>query len=438
VIRGSATVAGTFANITITASNAIAPPSVVTGLSIVVGDIDTNVIGDFTGPIARHPILNGNLGGVVTLKTAKNGGYSGKLTMGASTYAFKGRLNVATATNATTTITVKRAKLTSVRLTFALSAATQTITVGSITDGVNTTTFNGWRNKWLKTKVDKTPALAYFGYYTLGLELPLLSQGNVTVPQGTGYASFTVNSGTGKLNVVGKLSDGTAFTTATYVGPTGQVVVFKAIYASKTRGSVVGSLTIDQEAPADINDNTLVGTVSWWKPAQAGRAYATGFGPLDLDALGSRYNPPAALTPVMTITPPVPAGQINALVELVEANVESAAPQTTVPAANQTGFSVSTANKAVADPVNNPRKMTLVINAKTGVISGKFTLSAPHPFGGSPAVITRVVSYLGLIINNGSAQQGWGYFLLPQLPSNATEKATATPILSGQAVFEKL
>jgi hypothetical protein len=82
--------------------------------------------------------------------------------------------------------------------------------------------------------------------------------------------------------------------------------------------------------------------------------------------------------------------------------------------------------------------MTLVINAKTGAISGKFTLSAPHPFGDKPAVINRVVSYFGLIINNGSVEQGWGYFLLPQLPANATEKTTATPILSGQAVFEKI
>jgi hypothetical protein len=121
--------------------------------------------------------------------------------------------------------------------------------------------------------------------------------------------------------------------------------------------------------------------------------------------------------------------------------VETAAPITTVPAANQTGFSVTTTNSAVADVVNNPRRMTLVITSRTGVISGRFSLSGAHPFassGGTPATINRTVNYLGLIINNGTLQQGWGYFLLPQLPSNAAEKMTATPILSGQAVFEKL
>jgi hypothetical protein len=351
-------------------------------------------------------------------------------------------------------VTISRGKtLPALVMTFALDAATQLISVGDIQEitdrfSANVANFTGWRYSWTKVKGGpKFPARDYNGYYTLGLELPLLSQGNATIPQGTGYASFTVNSGTGRLNVAGKLSDGTAFTTATYVGPTGEVAVFKTLYSSKARGSVVGSLEIDKMTVSPTaagtvvdsfdQDNTLAGTVSWWKPAQAGRAYAVGFGPLDLDAVGSRYTPPATGVPVMGITAPLAAGQINALVELVEANVESAAPQTTVPAANQTGFSVSTANKAVADPVNNPRKMTLVINAKTGAISGKFTLSAPHPQGGTPAIINRVVSYFGLIINNGSDQQGWGYFLLPQLPTGL-ESVSTTPVLSGQAVVDQV
>lgn len=295
VIRGSATTAGTYSNITITASNAIAPPSVVTGLSIVVTDIDTNVIGDFTGPIARHPVLNGNLGGVVTLKTAKNGGYTGRLTMGTASYAFKGRLNVATATNATTTITVKRSRLTSVRLTFALSAATQTITVGSITDGVNTTTFTGWRNKWLRTKLVPNPAAEFAGYYTVGLNIQ--NGSSEVIPQGSGYASFTVNAGTGKLTVAGRLADGSAFTTATYVGPNGQVLVFRTLYAATARGSVLGNLTILKPSETMLADNAVGGTLNWLKPfnpALTDRLYRAGFQET-LTAVGRVYVPPVGV-----------------------------------------------------------------------------------------------------------------------------------------------
>lgn len=414
--------------------------------NLLVNPLDMGLIGAFTGPVDRNASLNGNLGGIINFTTTKTGTYSGKLTMGSKTYSFKGALNSAVSDPTNPSVTVKVSRGSALRpllVSFRLNSAgfvtgpTLLLTRGTITDGRTICEFDGWRNTWLKTKVNPTPALAYSGYYTLGLELPLLLQGNMTIPQGTGYASFTVNSATGKLSVAGRLADGTAFTTATYVGPTGEIAVFRTIYSSKALGSVLGSLTIDDLVPNDINDNTLAGTLSWWKPAQAGRAYAAGFGPFDLVAVGSRYNPPAAGTPVMSITPPAVVGQVNAVVELLGANIETATPQATVPAANQTGFSVTTANKAVADVLNNPRKMTATINAKTGAVTGSVTLSAGHPFGGSPAVITRKFSYFALIVNNGVVQQAWGYYLLPQLPANAVEKVTATPILSGQAVFEK-
>jgi hypothetical protein len=445
-ITGAATVDGTF-NVTITMTNGITPAPAPLFATLVITPINANVIGEFTGPIERHP-LNGNLGGMVSVKTTKNGAYTGRVTMGALSYGFKGALvSGAGGPNPVATVTISRGRtLPALVMNFALDAATQLVSVGEIkeiTDRLssNVATFTGWRYSWLKSTVNPTPALAYSGYYTLGLELPLLLQGNASIPQGTGYASFTVNSGTGRATVSGRLSDGTAFTTATYVGPTGEMLVFGALYAANARGSVLGSLDIDQLTPSNLDDNRITGTVSWFKPAQAGRSYAAGFGPFDMEAVGSRYNPPATGVPVMSIAPPTIPGQVNALVELTGGNVETAAPITTVPAANQTGFSVTTTNSAVADVVNNPRKMTLVITSRTGVISGRFALSGAHPFassGGTPATINRTVNYLGLIINNGSLQQGWGYFLLPQMPSNAAEKMTATPILSGQAVFEKL
>jgi hypothetical protein len=184
-------------------------------------------------------------------------------------------------------------------------------------------------------------------------------------------------------------------------------------------------------------DNTLEGEVIWWKPAQAGRAYAAGFGPIDLTAVGSRYVPPVTGVRVMGLVDPVFPSSINSVVELVEANVENAGVSTTVPAANQTGFNVAINNRAAADVINNPRRMTLVINARTGLLTGRFALSEAHPFGGTPNPVNRTVNYQAMIIGNGVTQQGFGYFLLPQLPSSQFERVTATPILSGQVIFDK-
>jgi autotransporter-associated beta strand protein len=455
-ITGAATVDGNFSNVTITMSNGLTPAPAPLFARLTITGLSENVIGEFAGPVERHP-LNGNLGGLVNVRTTKQGTYSGSVAMGASTFRFKGALISAPgSSNTTATVTISRGRtLPALVMSFALDAATQVVSVGEIkeiTDRLNTNvaSFTGWRYAWTKVKGGpNVPARDYNGYYTLGLELPGGLQGTIAnpeIPQGTGYASFTVNAGTGRTNVSGRLADGTAFTTATYVGPDGQVAVFRTIYSSKARGSVVGNLVIDKQTVSGTaagtvvdafdQDNTLTGTVSWWKPAQTGRAYAAGFGPLDLDAVGSRYVAPATGVRVMGLVDPVFPSTINSIVELVEANVENAGLVTTVPAPNQTGFNVAINNRAVADVLNNPRRMTLTINARTGLLTGRFSLSQAHPHGGTPSQVNRTVSYQAMIIGNGLTQQGFGYFLLPQLPSSQFESTSATPILSGQVIFD--
>lgn len=368
--------------------------------------------------------------------------------MGAVGYPFKGKLNVASAANATTTVTVKRARLTAVRLTFALSGTTQTITVGSITDGVNTVGFDGWRYVWAPVKGQPPTAAALGGYYTMAVGLPVGSPligttANENIPQGNGFASFTVNPNNGRLSVAGKLADGTAFTTATYAGPHGQVVIFRTLYAANARGSVLGSVTIDDLNDSNSNNNTVSGGVTWLRPATpatTARLYRAGFGPLDLDVVGSRYVAPLAtdLNPRVLGLASTAIGTPNAVVELTEGRVEGQLPLMNSMDAlvNEISVRVDDKNKALATSAN-PRNVTLVINSKTGAISGKFTLDVP-----TPVRVKRVVSYFGMIVGDGATPnpvvQGQGYFLLPRLPASALEKPTATSILSGLVIFDKL
>jgi hypothetical protein len=319
---------------------------------------------------------------------------------------------------------------------FTLDASTNLLTLGSVTDGVSTAEFDGWRSKWPKAvKGQPAPAAAVAGYYTVGLQFPgggfIL---NPDIPQGTGYATFTANPNTARLSVAGRLADGTAFTSATFVGPTGQVLVFRTLYAANARGSVMGTMMIQEAIPNA--ENTLVGSLNWWRPATpaaTARLYRDGFGPLTIDSVGGRYDPPTAGSIVMGIDPV--KAPFNARISFLEAKVEAA-----IPTPNSVQMVVGTTHRVIMD-FDNPRRTTLKIVPRTGLLSGRFVLSQDHPDlvnGGRPARITRTVNYLGAVIKNGLVQEGLGYFLLPDLPDTAAEPANRTAILSGQMFFEKL
>lgn len=447
--------------VTITATNKLGKTTPIIK-TLLVNPLDVGLIGTFTGPVDRNASLNANLGGVIDFKTTSTGTYSGTLTMGASRFAFKGALNsvVTDPTNPSVTVKVSRGTaLRPVLVSFKLNSAgfvtgpINTLTRGTITDGRTIAQFDGWRNTWVATSTNKTPALAYSGYYTMGLDIPLTLQGtasNPTIPQGTGYGSFTVSATNGTTKVAGKLADGTAFTRSTYVGPTGELLVYQVLYGTSTKsalGSIVGKLQINQQVPADTTDNTLTGTVSWWKVALTSavstsattRTYRAGFGPFDLSAAGSRYVAPAKGFPVMGLAPNATTN--NARLELVEANSEAALPVMTGGAANTVAVRVDNASKVFPDVLNNPRKVSMTITSATGLVSFKFNLSQPHPFNGTPSPVVRSnVSGFGIIVRSAlnQPQSAWGYFLLPQLPSSFSEKTTLTPILSGQAVFEAI
>jgi hypothetical protein len=430
----------------ITASNSVGS-DFVADRELLVQPLPGGVVGVFTGRVARAPALtppatgfvgtNFGLGGRIDVTTTTKGTYSGKLLLGATTYSFKGALNTnaLSPNQSTATTTIARSKTTPLTLSFTLDAVDNLLKLGSVTDGTTTAAVDGWRSTW----TNAVQATAYQGYYTFGLDIPNVLNGTAThpnIPQGMGYGSFTVAGATGKLSVAGRLSDGTSYTSATFVGPTGQILIFRTLYAVNARGSVLGQLNVTLGGSNDLN--TLAGTVNWWRPATpgtSGRTYAAGFDPMDLTGVGSRYTPPVSPNVVMNINGLLPANTANSRVNLVEANVESA-----LPVPSFVDFNVNPTHKALAVS-SNGRGVTLKITPKTGVVTGGFKLSEAHPDavnGGKPAVINRTVSYFALIVKDGLGEQGIGYFMLPQLPATAAESNTKTPILSGQVTFTKL
>jgi hypothetical protein len=74
---------------------------------------------------------------------------------------------------------------------------------------------------------------------------------------------------------------------------------------------------------------------------------------------------------------------------------------------------------------------------KHGLVKGSFALEDANPVvGGKPALIKRSVTFEGIAIPEGDVVRAYGFFLLPQLPSDETPLPAKTAILSGQVVLE--
>ena len=74
-------------------------------------------------------------------------------------------------------------------------------------------------------------------------------------------------------------------------------------------------------------------------------------------------------------------------------------------------------------PSSNPTGLSLTLNATTGAMSGSFTLI--------DGLVSRPVTFHGVLVPRLSIKMGVGYFLLPELPTPAT-----SPILSGLVKLE--
>jgi uncharacterized delta-60 repeat protein len=459
-VTGRPTKPGTYI-LKVTASNS-KEKTESTDLVLVVEDLPANLAGDYAGPLPRSP-LNENMGGRFDLKVTSTGSFTGKLTMGGSSLSYSGLLDLVPSTVPnpalpTATVMVKRTgKLPALKLTFTIDPATQRLAVSeenaplsTITDDSTSTTlaFNAWRNRWHGTSA---PASPYMGYYTLGLNIPAEDEddASTTVPQGVGYAAFTVAKN-GTLTLSGKTADGEGITGGQFVGPDGDILVFVPLYSTKPKGSIAGAMYLDDSADADAAEDgdptnnvfKEVQTVDWVRPANAAtsaRIYAAGIRadgtPLPLTVVGG-------YAPVM-LPPLLPTGVTNGKARL-DFGAGGLPNSEMNPSVEVTinGKTVTVPKFDSKLPINpNPGKTTLSVDTKTGVFKGAFALEDNDPRavpeGGKPwPRVKRTGNFVGIIINNGGEVRGFGSFLLPQLPGDQPPTTPANaPILSGWVDF---
>lgn len=438
-ITGRPTKEGTYAQITVTATNTKgADTSIIQVPAIDIALFPTGVEGIYAGTLDHSAEINGSLGGRLDLTITKTGAYSGSLMLGATRLALKGAVNVFRAETNTlpyAELVLKRSGKPApqdVKLRFEIDPATGLLTNTSrvtTADNVHSALITGWR------RVNALAAANYVGYYTFGLRLgdPGLVGGTSVnkVPQGWSYGSFTVAKD-GKLTLSGRTADGDKITGASFVGVNGKIVVFQTMY-TPLKGSLVGDLLIEAANVADATDNTLTGDVKWARPADVKsktRTYIAGFGmpdtpeanPVSLEASGAVYVKPAGTALVLDLPAPTTLDLDFRHGGLLEADAMARIDASVI---------LTAGNKITQpSPATTAQTKLASIAAATGAFTGTFALSDPDPLGGSKP-ISRKVTFQGMMIKDGADKVGVGFFLLPELPETG-ETPTTTPILGGE------
>ena len=422
LISGRPTKSGPF-QVTLTAINSARSDPVVE--TVFIESFPADLAGSYAALVDRDATLNDRLGGRLDLTVSGTGALSGTLTFGSERLPIKGGLEVdATgALDPTFTVALKRKGRPDAVLTLDIDIDNR-----ALTGDVNGVPVNGWRHLYA------SEAAPFTGYHSFGLRLgDPLQVGDDDLPQGWGYATFTVAKD-GKWKMAGRTADGETITGAAAVGFDGQLIVYQALY-KPFGGSLWGSLILDPVDTENAFDNSLTGDVDWVRPANTNtksRAYQSGFGlpgtpealPVPLEAVGGSYRAPGKDELVLELAAPG------------ETNVELSFSEGGLPAVQNPDqvLGILAGNKPFNPKPAGPTLTTLKkLTAKTGLIEGSFRLTDPDPRTGATGNVVRDAIFRGVLIRDDveGASYGAGHFLLEALPADGQTPKKTTPVFSG-------
>jgi len=388
-----------------------------TEFEVTVGAIANGLVGRFSGLVARSSALNRNLGAALQLTTTSTGAYSGRLLVGAVTYNFKGRLALDGAAPTLAAISLPLPQLgANVQLNLTLDGAAQTFS-GTLANGAATAAISGSQNPWSR----QLPATSLRGAYAFQFQQAEIADGS---PAGYSFGTLQVNPANGAVVIAATLADGTRVNSGAVLGKGGEVIV----YAPFKGGSLTGELDLSAGSSAPTN-NTLSGALTWLRVAGAGNVYASGFGPLTLDAAGGASASPAKGSLVMGLAAPVEGALENAVLRFTGGGLDTEDLEFSRGLSVSVPASANGKNVAVVS-AGSPVVTLPTLNAATGAFAGTFIIP------GRTADLDRTVRFEGQIVTVAGATRGYGAFLLPTLPEEGQTLAK-TARLSGSVIFEK-
>jgi uncharacterized repeat protein (TIGR03803 family) len=299
--------------------------------------------------------------GLISLVLGKTGSFTADLTMNGVRSAFKGQFD--SSGNSTNPVTPKNSNpLTVILEATAVSNATDEI-VGTVSNGTFTAQLVA--DLAVFSAVNTSPWVGNFTFV-----LAPADSSDTTVPQGYGYGTLTVTSlGSGSLE--GVLGDGTKISGKFPVSGYGTWPLYDSLY--KNNGACIGWVTFNE-------DNTLSGTVYWFKEAgAAGPLYPNEFSTTN-SLTGDLYISPADGGPSVAATGQLTLGGGNLTNNIV------------------ISVSIATNGAGTASSVGS-NDLKLKVAPATGALSGSFL----------DPTIGKAVKFQGLLLQNSGAASG--YFL---------------------------
>jgi len=416
-ISGKPRVAGSYP-LVITARNA-AGVSTAIGNTITVLPLPGLTPGLFTGLVEREDSINGGLGGTVSLLISSTGSYSGAFQIKGQTYRFRSQLDTFL-TNSPSSLVRFSPHL---EFDFVIDSDTGELSGTLSDDSAATAAVTARRNPW---DARANPATAYAGTYASALEPQSAWLNNLDFPQGNGYGRLTLTSA-GRTAWSGSMADGSRATSSGYLASSGQFALHFSLY--RASGSAQGWAQITPGTPAAYLDNTVTGSLDWFKQGPvSGRSYASGFAVHGLDLMGGKYTPPGLGDLVLNL----PDQADNAMISFAGALIDEASLASQL---NRT-FRINEQHQGLLNTgFSNPARLELRINPATGALQGSFRLQDQNPLNLSQT-LSREVTYSGLLVP--SLGIGVGHFQLPRLPQAGPPETTlsTSPMLSGQMVIE--
>jgi len=322
------------------------------------------IAGDFHGLIFQTNATTAAHSGYFTLTTSEKGAFKVRLILGGVTHNLSGQFDADG--RASAVILDERQQALSILFNLNWRSTPDLISGTLYTEG-GTAEVLGDRLAF-DGKAKRTP---YAGTYTVSLSPPE----NINGPAGSGYALLQV-AADGRIQMKGRLNDGTAIEQTTYISPEGLWPLYLAPHGN--RGLLTGWLRFGNESFADLH-----GSLRWIRPSTTGtNAFALGV-QQTLTAIGSRYVPPTRKQQVLTWSDGLLGLQGGGLPELIVFNLQFKG------------------KNDIVLPGIKPEIINLKLAADTGLLTGQFI----HPDAEKPVLMEGVILQ--------KQNHGIGFFLTP-------------------------
>lgn len=213
--------------------------------------------GSYSGLFYESSGIEFGKSGMVTVKTSKRGGYSGKLQLGGKSYSFRGSFDSSGASSAS--ISVKNVGV--INISLQLNTSDFSSISGAVSGDSWVANLTANRDVFDK-RSNPSPAA---GQYNLTFSGP--NDGNPEHPQNDGSGTVTVNPA-GQVKFKGVLGDGTKISQSATIAADGSWPFYVPLY--KQGGQIMGWL--------NLNGTSASGQANWIKvPNDRNKTFPDGF-----------------------------------------------------------------------------------------------------------------------------------------------------------------